>query len=156
MAIESAFACVARGATYYASSSHQVNAKYNWYSIVIGSQETFPTARKFFRASLLLFALTCLPASGLGQQSSNTSISSAGSDSASLKTSVTKTLVDSSIPDDPDVTKMLGPYRAKVAELEVVIGRLQGVLKKGGVGAGSLGNFVTGGLREEISRELGK
>jgi 2',3'-cyclic-nucleotide 2'-phosphodiesterase (5'-nucleotidase family) len=55
--------------------------------------------------------------------------------------------VDASIPADPDVEKMLAPYSEKVRELSKVIGRLDGGLSKTGVGAGSLGNFVTNGMR---------
>jgi len=60
---------------------------------------------------------------------------------------VTETLVDSTLDDDPVVTKMVAVYAPKVRELDVVIGRLRGELKKGGAGAGSLGNFVTDGMR---------
>jgi 2',3'-cyclic-nucleotide 2'-phosphodiesterase (5'-nucleotidase family) len=55
--------------------------------------------------------------------------------------------VDASIPDDPDVVKMLAPYSENVRELSKVIGRLEGGLTKTGVGAGSLGNFVTDGMK---------
>jgi len=139
----------------------------NWYDTVTGSQVTFSTARAFCRASLLLFALAFLSANGLAQQSAATepspaspnsskTVSPATEGSTGIKASVNETLIDASIPDDPAVMKMLEPYRAKVAELEVVIGRLEGELRKGGVGAGSLGNFVTDGLRAEASRKLGK
>ncbi len=43
------------------------------------------------------------------------------------------------------VEKMLAPYSEKVRALSVVIGHLDGALKKQGVGAGTLGNFVTDG-----------
>jgi 2',3'-cyclic-nucleotide 2'-phosphodiesterase (5'-nucleotidase family) len=66
-------------------------------------------------------------------------------------------LVDENIPDDREVLKMLEPYRSKVRELDTVIGRLEGELKKGRVpGAGSMGNFVADGLRSEASRRLKK
>lgn len=66
-------------------------------------------------------------------------------------------LVDSSIPDDPDVSKMLAVYSPRVHELEVVVGTLKGgELRKGGMGAGSLGNFVTDGMRAQASLKLGK
>ena len=68
----------------------------------------------------------------------------------------TQVLVDSTIPDDPAVNKMLEAYSPKVRALGEVIGKLRGDLKKGGVGAGSLGNFVTDGLRAEAGRKLGK
>jgi 2',3'-cyclic-nucleotide 2'-phosphodiesterase (5'-nucleotidase family) len=69
---------------------------------------------------------------------------------------VSEALVDSSVPDDPAVDQMLTAYAPKVRALDVVIGKLKGDLKKGGVGAGSLGNFVTDGIRTEASRKLGK
>src|SRR5207237_7030963 len=52
--------------------------------------------------------------------------------------------------------KMLAVYSPKVHELDVVIGRLKGELRKGGAGAGSLGNFVADGMRAEASHKLGK
>ena len=68
----------------------------------------------------------------------------------------TQTLIDSTIPDDPAVNKMLEAYRPKVRALSGVIGKLRGDLRKGGVGAGSLGNFVTDGIKLEAERKLGK
>jgi 2',3'-cyclic-nucleotide 2'-phosphodiesterase (5'-nucleotidase family) len=64
--------------------------------------------------------------------------------------------IDSSIPDDPDVVKIVAPYSEKVRELSKVIGRLEGDLKKSRVGAGSLGNFVTDGMRAQAQAKLGK
>ena len=69
---------------------------------------------------------------------------------------VTQTPVDSTIPDDSAVNKMLEAYAPKVRGLSGVIGKLRGDLRKGGVGAGSLGNFVTDGMRVEAERKLGK
>lgn len=69
---------------------------------------------------------------------------------------VTETQVDSSIKGDTTVEKMLGAYSPKVRELSNVIGTLKGELRKGGVGAGSLGNFVTDGLLAEARKKLGK
>ena len=69
---------------------------------------------------------------------------------------VSETQVDSSIKDDAAVEKMLGAYSPKVRELSTVIGTLKGELRKGGVGAGSLGNFVTDGLLAEARKKLGK
>ncbi len=63
--------------------------------------------------------------------------------------------VDNSIPDDPDVDKMVAVYSPKVRELDTVIGTLKGDLRKGGTGAGSLGNFVTDGLLAEARKKLG-
>jgi len=64
--------------------------------------------------------------------------------------------VDSSIPDDPEVLKIIAPYEEKVRELSKVIGRLQGGLSKSGVGGGSLGNFVTDAIRAQAQAKLGK
>jgi len=64
--------------------------------------------------------------------------------------------VNGSIPDDPDVVKLLAPYSEKVRELSKVIGRLEGGLSKKGVGGGSLGNFVTNAMRWQADQKLGK
>jgi len=69
---------------------------------------------------------------------------------------VTEKAVDASIPDDQSVDKMLAPYGPKVHELEVVIGKLKGELKKSGTGSGSMGNFVTDGMRAAASLKTGK
>src|SRR2546423_264257 len=74
---------------------------------------------------------------------------------ADVHARVTETQIDSSITDDPAVNQMLAPYAPKVRELEVVIGKLKGELRKGGVGAGSLGNFVTDGILTEARLKLG-
>ena len=64
--------------------------------------------------------------------------------------------VDASLPADPEVEKILAPYSEKVRELSKVIGQLQGGLTKTGVGAGSLGNFVSDGMRAQARAKLGK
>ena len=64
--------------------------------------------------------------------------------------------VDSSVPDDPDVVKIVAPYSERVRDLSKVIGRLEGELKTGRVGAGSMGNFVTDGMRAQAQEKLGK
>ena len=64
--------------------------------------------------------------------------------------------VDESVPPDPDVEKIIAPYREKVSELSKVIGRLEGGLSKTGVGAGTLGNFVSDGMRAQAQAKLGK
>lgn len=78
--------------------------------------------------------------------------------SAPAKTGVrsSQTVVDASIPDDDAVEKMLAPYSGKVRALNVVIGRLEQPLKKEPVGAGSLGNFVTDGIRAYAKTKLNK
>jgi 2',3'-cyclic-nucleotide 2'-phosphodiesterase (5'-nucleotidase family) len=75
---------------------------------------------------------------------------------ADIHAHVTESVVDASIPDDKSVDKMLEVYSPKVRALDVVIGKLKGDLKKGTTGAGSIGNFVTDGIRAEASRKLGK
>ena len=64
--------------------------------------------------------------------------------------------VDSSVPDDPQVLKIIAPYSDKVRELSKVIGRLEGGLSKTGVGGGTLGNFVTDAIRAQGKAKLGK
>lgn len=64
--------------------------------------------------------------------------------------------VDESVPPDPDVEKIIAPYREKVLELSKVIGRLEGGLSKTGIGAGTLGNFVSDGMRAQAQAKLGR
>ena len=64
--------------------------------------------------------------------------------------------IDASIPNDAGVEKLITPYSERVRELSKVIGRLEGELTKTGVGAGSLGNFVTDGMRAQAKAKLGK
>lgn len=64
--------------------------------------------------------------------------------------------VDSSIPDDPEVVKIIAPYEEKVRELSKVIGRLDGGLRKSGAGGGSLGNFVTDAIKAQGQAKLGR
>jgi 2',3'-cyclic-nucleotide 2'-phosphodiesterase (5'-nucleotidase family) len=75
---------------------------------------------------------------------------------AEIHSTVTETQVDSSVADDPAVDKMLTVYTPKVRALDEVIGKLKDDLTKGGVGSGSLGNFVSDGIRAEASSKLGK
>ena len=74
---------------------------------------------------------------------------------ADIRTIVKENSVDSSVPDDAAVDKMLEVYSPKVRALDQIIGKLKGDLKKGGTGAGSLGNFVTDGIRAHASQKLG-
>ena len=67
-----------------------------------------------------------------------------------------KAPVDSSVADDPAVNQMLVVYSPKVRELDVVLGSLKGELRKGGMGAGSLGNFVSDGMRWQAGLKLGQ
>lgn len=75
---------------------------------------------------------------------------------ADIRVTATPVSVDSTIPDDPAFEKMLAAYSPRVRALDNVIGKLTGELRKGGNGAGSLGNFVTDGLRAQASQKLGK
>ena len=67
-----------------------------------------------------------------------------------------KTLIDERIPNDPVLENLIGPYTARVRALDMVIGKLEGDLIKGEVGAGTLGNFVTDAIRAQSSVKLGK
>lgn len=67
-----------------------------------------------------------------------------------------QTAIDASIPDDPEIEKMLAPYSGRVRALSAVIGKLEQPLKKEPVGAGSLGNFVTDGIRSFAKTKLNK
>ncbi len=75
---------------------------------------------------------------------------------ADIRARITETTVDSSVPDDPEVEKMLQPYAPRVRALNEVIGTLKGELRKGGIGAGSLGNFVADALRDRAQVKIGK
>jgi 2',3'-cyclic-nucleotide 2'-phosphodiesterase (5'-nucleotidase family) len=75
---------------------------------------------------------------------------------ADIHARITEVPVDSSVPDDPDVEKMLQPYAPKVRALNEVVGTLKGELRKGGIGAGSMGNFVADALRDRAQVKLGK
>lgn len=75
---------------------------------------------------------------------------------ADVRARVTESAIDASIPGDPPVEGMLAAYSPKVRELDVVLGKLRGELRKGGAGAGSLGNFVTDGMRAQAAAKTGK
>ena len=70
---------------------------------------------------------------------------------AKIDSKLSRTVVDASIPDDPALQKIVGAYSSKVRELSNVIGTLEGELKKSGIGAASLGNFVTDAMMFEVS-----
>ncbi|MEP6919584.1 MAG: 5'-nucleotidase [bacterium] len=72
------------------------------------------------------------------------------------KARTTQVLIDETIPSDRVIEKLLAPYAGKVRALNVVIGRLVGELRKSGIGGGSLGNFVSDGLRSQASISLGR
>ena len=73
-----------------------------------------------------------------------------------IRVKATEREIDDSIPADKTVEAVVAPDSAKVRELDAPIGKLAGDLKKGGMGAGSLGNFVADALRARASAKLGQ
>ena len=145
--------CMAmRGATYSESSSFR--------SIAAAKESVLSVCS--FRILLLLLALTiAVPVFG------QTVIEPCPATPAPAKPAITarpaktgarttQSVVDATIPDDAAGEKILAPYSEKVRALSLVIGKLDGTLKKDGVGAGSLGNFVTDGMRAQAKARLGK
>lgn len=65
-------------------------------------------------------------------------------------------VVDSTLKEDPELQKIIAPYKTKVDELNMPIGKLAGDLKKAGMGGGSLGNFVSDALRAVAEKRLAK
>ena len=131
--VEQEFAYVPRGATYYASSSFR--------------SMTNRQIKTLLCAITLL--LVTVPAYGQG-----TAIQPCTQTTSQPRARLLN--VDASVPADPDVEKVLAPYSGKVRELSKVIGQLQGGLTKMGVGAGTLGNFVSDGIRAQAQAKLGK
>ncbi|HEX8144998.1 MAG TPA: 5'-nucleotidase [Pyrinomonadaceae bacterium] len=74
----------------------------------------------------------------------------------SINARASESAVDETIANDPAVEAVIAPYSAKVRELNMPIGKLVGSLKKGGMGGGSLGNFVADALRSRAEVLLGK
>ncbi|MFN2492333.1 MAG: 5'-nucleotidase C-terminal domain-containing protein [Pyrinomonadaceae bacterium] len=109
----------------------------------------------FFCQGLFLCAMACGSHSALAQAPARPT-STPAQTTAAVKARVTENVVDGSIADDKSVEKILSAYSGKVRELDLKIGKLKGDLRKGGVGAGSLGNFVTDAMRFEATRKLGK
>jgi len=108
-------------------------------------------------AASLLFCL--IPTIGQAQQGSATvtpSPQSGARAAVDLRVKASERAIDETIPNDPAVAAVIAPYGAKVRELDSSIGKLVGELKKSGVGAGSLGNFVADALRSRASAKLGK
>jgi 2',3'-cyclic-nucleotide 2'-phosphodiesterase (5'-nucleotidase family) len=106
--------------------------------------------------ALLLVCLLALSGGSAWAQTAPQPAPKAAATPVDIKARVTERPVDATTPDDPAVDKMLEAYAPKVRELDLVIGKLVGDLKKGGAGAGSLGNFVTDGIRSRASLKLGK
>lgn len=110
--------------------------------------------KKVARSAFLLLILLTAGMSVRAQTAAKPQASPAQNND--VRGSVSETIVDSTLDDDPALTKMLAVYSPKVRELDVVIGRLRGELKKGGTGSGSLGNFVTDGMRWQATMKTGK
>lgn len=109
-------------------------------------------AQRFLLLLCGVIALTATPC--YAQQKSRTQTSPCRQSPCITRTG--QTIVDAKIPDDVAIERLLKPYSGKVRALNVVIGKLDGELRKGGVGAGSLGNFVTDGIRSQASAKLGR
>lgn len=111
--------------------------------------------RNSWRFLLLLSCMTMLTvAPALAQQKTSSQTRPCRQPPCVTRTG--QTIVDAKLPDDAAVERMLKPYSGKVRALNVVIGKLDGELRKSGIGAGSLGNFVTDGIRSQASAKLGK
>ena len=105
---------------------------------------------------LLLFALLMAAAApAFTQPATKPQASTSPAAGADVHARVTETQIDSTIADDPAVDQMLVAYSPKVREIDKVIGKLRGELRKGGIGAGSLGNFVTDGILFEARQKVG-
>jgi len=144
-------------------NSHKTDFKCE-ISSLRSSQTQFHIHRRAVKVALL-FVLVTAPHALCAQQSAATKPCSdppcAGKTNSAplpvkVKERVSETLVDGSIPDDPALERIIKPYRAKVRALEVVIGKLEGDLTKEGIGAGTLGSFVTDAIRAQASAKLGK
>lgn len=108
------------------------------------------------RISFLIGLVLALTMSVLGQPVVKPQTSPAQTPPAEVHARVTEALIDASITDDAAVDKMVAVYAPKVKELDEVIGKLKGELRKGGAGAGSLGNFVTDGMRAQAALKTNK
>lgn len=73
-----------------------------------------------------------------------------------INVKATERAIDETVEADKTVEAAIAPYSARVRELEKPIGKLAADLKRGGMGGGSLGNFVADALRERAAAKLGK
>jgi 2',3'-cyclic-nucleotide 2'-phosphodiesterase (5'-nucleotidase family) len=105
---------------------------------------------------VLFFAAPALAQQPAPQRASPTPEPKEPTTSRDVHERVTETLIDSSIPDDQSVDRMVAVYSPKVRALDNIVGRLNGELRKSGVGAGSIGNLATDGMRAEAALKLGK
>ena len=122
---------------------------------------TIPHQNLFRMASHALLVVLLIAVPAFAQQSTaiqpctETSTSTKAT-TAAKRAVVTQTVIDESLTDDAAVEKVIAPYSAKVRALENVIGKLDDDLRKEGVGGGSIGSFVTDGLRAQASRKVGR
>jgi len=144
-------------------NSHKTDFKFE-ISNLRSRQSQFHIHQRVVKVALLI-VLVAAPHAVFAQQSAASKPCSdppcAGTTSSApvpikARESFSKTLVDGRIPEDPSLERIIKPYRAKVRALEVVIGKLEGDLTKDGIGAGTLGNFVTDAIRAQASAKLGK
>lgn len=128
--------------------------------------------RQAIRLSLGAALVFCLYAGEAlaqgGQQGSRNAQASSASDGAKRSAegaapstdvrerAASDNLIDASIPEDPELKKIIAPYKNRVDELSVPIGKLASDLKKDGIGGGSLGNFVADALRSVGEKRLGR
>ncbi|HKS30177.1 MAG TPA: 5'-nucleotidase C-terminal domain-containing protein [Pyrinomonadaceae bacterium] len=121
--------------------------------------------RPFIRSTCLVLAALCLylphASSARAQQGSQakpaaSTTSAAVSQPSDVRGDASETEVDASIKEDPELQKIIAPYKTKVDELNRPIGKLDGDLKKTGMGGGSLGNLVSDALRSVAEKKLGK
>jgi len=149
-------------ARYYSSSPRLVNQQPLLNCYIFSNQDFETTimkkisltkpARRFWQL-LLLAGLLASVTAAFAQPATQTQKTPAAAD---VHARVSEIPVDATIADDPAVDKMLAVYSPKVRELDVVIGNLKGELRKGGTGAGSLGNFVTDGMLSQARLKAGK
>lgn len=110
--------------------------------------------------SSMLFAQSAAiepcPATPTPKPGALTASNTASINATKIKSKASETVIDSRIEGDGAVETMLTPYSEKVRALSIVIGMLEGDLKKGNVGAGTLGNFVTDAMFAEAKKRSSK
>jgi 2',3'-cyclic-nucleotide 2'-phosphodiesterase (5'-nucleotidase family) len=135
--------------------------------LVIGSERPTIKGRVKVRntllsvvGALLLLLVGAQPETrvAVAQQNGTTPARPAAAAPAPLDINVkaSESTVDETVDADPAVEAIVAPYSAKVRELEKPIGKLAADLKRGGMGGGSLGNFVADALRARAQVKLGK
>lgn len=108
-----------------------------------------------FMLAFFLFLLFALEPPVAFAQAATPGKSSSGS-AALVSNHASQTQIDANIPEDESVEKMLEPYSSKVRALSIVVGKLEGGLRKDRTGAGTLGNFVTDAVKAQASRRMGR